>query len=122
LEKKKSVLTEIDEIRENSDEFRTQFGEFSEFKAYVSDLTKIDEFRRNLDYLGRMPEPDQVQPEPTAALTLQSICYAILVENAVSKPNHMEHTTPVDFSTCVAAHLRVAIHTSPENKMAKARR
>jgi hypothetical protein len=44
----------------------------------------------------------QVQPEPTAGLTLQStpMYYAILVENAVSKPNHMEHTTPVDSLIC----------------------
>jgi hypothetical protein len=30
LEKKKSVPTELDEFCENSDEFQTQFGEFSE--------------------------------------------------------------------------------------------
>jgi hypothetical protein len=31
--KKKSVPTELDEFRENSDEFRTQFGEISECKV-----------------------------------------------------------------------------------------
>jgi hypothetical protein len=31
--KKNSVPTELDEFRENSDEFRTQFGEISECKA-----------------------------------------------------------------------------------------
>jgi hypothetical protein len=30
---KNSVPTELDEFRENSDEFRTQFGEFSECEA-----------------------------------------------------------------------------------------
>jgi hypothetical protein len=33
LEKKNSVPTELDEFRKNSDEFRTQFVEFSEYKA-----------------------------------------------------------------------------------------
>jgi hypothetical protein len=31
--KKNSVPTEMDEFRENSDEFKTQFGEFSECEA-----------------------------------------------------------------------------------------
>ena len=52
--------------------------------------------------------------------------YVILVENALSKPNHIEHTTTVDSSTARLVNDDLFVHGSPlagcntstENKMA----
>jgi hypothetical protein len=52
---KNSVPTKMDKIWENSDSIRWIFGICS--IKFVLDITEMDEFRWNSDYLSRIPEP-----------------------------------------------------------------